>query len=85
MSIKNIFIIIISVLLTLILMNNTEIVTFWLFGTIQTPKLVVLGVVFILGFIVGILTIGSIKNKPTKKNDSKLHSELDDEDSDYIH
>lgn len=85
MSIKTIFIIIISALLTVILMNNTESVNFWLFGIIQTSKLVALGTVFILGFVVGILTVMTTKNKLTKKDNSKPHNQLDDENSDYIH
>ncbi len=64
MSAKTIFIIIISVLVTIILMNNTDEVNFWIFGDARVPKLAVLGVMFALGLIVGF-----VAGRPRKKSD----------------
>lgn len=63
MSGKTIFIIVLSVLVTIILMNNTEPIDFWLFGVTKIPKLVVLGTMFGLGFIIGILAARPRKKK----------------------
>lgn len=61
MRAKTIFIIIMTVLVTIILMNNTDTVTFWIFGDVQIPKLAVLGVLFALGFLLGFLARGKRK------------------------
>jgi len=48
--------IIISVLLALIvivLFNNKEEASFWLFGEIRTSKLIILGIFFLIGVVVG--------------------------------
>ena len=91
MSAKTIFIIIVTVLVTVILMKNTDEVSFWIFGDAKVPKLAVLGVMFGLGLIVGYLT-----GRPKKKEeisesfpDYKSPAEekqtyLSDEDRDYI-
>lgn len=55
MSAKSIFIIILSVLLTIILMKNTDDVNFWMFGDMQAPKLAVLAGVYAVGLITGLL------------------------------
>lgn len=97
MTFKTIFIIVISVLVTIILMNNTDEINFWIFGNARIPKLVVLGVMFGLGLIVGFMvgrprkriqsdalnTVEPIQNKDQDyiKND---HDQLSDEDRDYI-
>lgn len=74
-------------------MNNTEEIDFWLFGVTKIPKLVVLGTMFGLGFI-----IGAIAARPkSKKTESPYHEpefeitepedrtkRLSDEDRDYI-
>lgn len=98
MAFKTIFIIIVSVLVTIILMNNTEEIHFWIFGDTRIPKLAVLGVMFGLGLIIGFLA-----GRPRKKADQPAFSEaaseeikrnnesdtenrdyLSDEDRDYI-
>ncbi len=48
MSGKSIFIIVVTVLVTVILMKNTDEVTFWIFGDVEIPKLAVLGVMFVI-------------------------------------
>lgn len=92
MSGKTIFIIIITVLVTVILMNNTDEIDFWIFGIARVPKLAILGFMFASGFILGVLA-----GRPRKKNviihdhsspgetlPNDNRSELSDEDRDYI-
>ena len=94
MSAKTIFIIIISVLVTVILMNNTDEVDFWLFGDTSLPKLAVLGVMFFAGSIVGYM-LGRPRRKETADEDTlEDHPQkattpedrdyLSDEDREYI-
>lgn len=89
MSAKTIFIIVITILVTVILMKNTDEVSFWIFGDVEIPKLAVLGVMFGLGLIVGYLA-----GRPKKKQeivdsypDNRSPEEnkiLSDDDRDYI-
>ena len=93
MSFKTIFIIIVSVLVTIILMNNTYEIQFWIFGNAKIPILAVLGFMFGLGAIVGYIAGRPGKrsnndndlednepNEPSKDNESQLS----DEDREYI-
>ncbi|MDP3468373.1 MAG: hypothetical protein Q8S11_08560 [Daejeonella sp.] len=96
MTFKTIFIIVVSVLVTIILMNNTDEVNFWIFGNARLPKLAVLGVMFGLGLIIGfmagrprnkILTNSSNTTEPLDKDQPYIkgdHDPLSDEDRDYI-
>jgi len=96
MRAKIIFIIIITVLVTIILMNNTDTVTFWIFGDVQIPKLTIMGILFALGFLVGFIARGKRKrleqeftiekaNPNLQANDPYLDSSDDDySDEDYI-
>lgn len=79
MTFKTIFIISVSVLLTVVLMNNTEEISFWIFGEVRVPKLTVLGVTFALGLIVGFL-LGRPRKKPVA-----VTSENYETDSGYDH
>jgi|SRR5690554_4958455 uncharacterized integral membrane protein len=93
---KIILSIVITVLVTIILMNNTDTVTFWIFGDVQIPKLTILGVLFALGFLVGYLARGKRKrleqeftiekaNTTSQQNDPYLNSNNDNySDEDYI-
>jgi uncharacterized integral membrane protein len=91
MSIKNIFVRVIVVLLTIIIMQNTDEVKFTiLFSTIYMPKVAVLTAVAVAAFILGVL-VGRPKNK--KYNIGEHYDErhadedkntLSDEDRDYI-
>ena len=94
MSAKTIFIIIISVLVTVILMNNTDEVDFWLFGDTSLPKLAVLGVMFFAGSIVGYM-LGrprkketadedALEDHPLKASNAEDRDYLSDEDREYI-
>lgn len=95
MSFKTIFIIIITALITVILMNNTEEIDFWLFGNTRIPKLVILGCIFVTGFIVGFLAGRPRKKTPAIPADDLQKSQnpqpeniirhqLSDEDREYI-
>ena len=94
MRLKTILIVIITVMVTIILMNNTDAVTFWIFGDIQVPKLTILGVLFALGFIVGFMARGKRKRleqeftiEKTNPPSASTYSDSNDEnysDDDYI-
>jgi uncharacterized membrane protein YciS (DUF1049 family) len=94
MRLKTILIVIITVMVTIILMNNTDAVTFWIFGDIQVPKLTILGVLFALGFIVGFMARGKRKRleqeftiEKTSPPSASTYSDSSDEnysDDDYI-
>lgn len=97
MTFKTIFTITVSVLVTIILMNNTDEINFWLFGNTKIPKLAILGLMFglglILGFIAGRPSKNSRKNlinhSETANNDNVEAGEndqdsLSDEDREYI-
>ncbi|WP_374951413.1 LapA family protein [Mucilaginibacter sp.] len=91
MSVKNILALVIVVLLTVIIMQNTDEVKFTiLFSTTYLSKVPVMTAIAVFGFILGFL-VGRPKNKKYDiaqhhediygKNDSKT---LSDEDRDYI-
>ncbi len=94
MAFKTIFIIIVSVLVTIILMNNTEEIHFWIFGDARIPKLAVLGVMFGLGLVIGFLAGRPRKKIATaaitdttpgiQETETERHDYLSDEDRDYI-
>ena len=98
MRIKTFFIILITVLVTIVLMNNTEEIDMWLFGTTRISKLIILAVVFVLGFIVGALIMRPRKKKVLTDEEEDIYpeedpqntpvntykSKLSDEDRDYI-
>lgn len=88
MSIKSIFIIIITVLVTVVLMKNQDEVTFWIFGDTRISKLVILMVMFGLGFIVGALAFKRKKKKVELEYEDEPENEnssnLSDEDREYI-
>jgi uncharacterized integral membrane protein len=90
MSLKTIVIIVITILLTTVLMQNTDQVKFTiLFGDVYLSKLVVLASVAVVAFILGIL-VG--RPKKAKYDIGGYHDELhkdepntlSDEDRDYI-
>lgn len=91
MSGKTIFIIITSVLLTIVLMNNTEEIDFWIFGAAKIPKLAILGTMFGLGFVIG-LVVAQPRKKESKHREPEFEvtapheqrTQLSDEDRDYI-
>lgn len=63
MNPKTIFIIVVTILVTIVLMKNTEEVNFWIFGNHSVPKLAVLGVMFGIGLILGYLAGRPRKHK----------------------
>lgn len=94
MNFKTILIIIISVLVTVVLMNNTDEIDFWIFGDARIPKLTILGSMFGLGLIVGFLAGRPVKkivsnnhditNVPVNNRIDAIENTLSDEDRDYI-
>ena len=95
---KTIVIAILLAVLILILFNNKEEASFWLFTEIKTSKLFILAVFFLLGVIVGGIAFRR-KNKHPKEygvtnpnipslqdnsNDPNQNSNLSDEDREYI-
>jgi uncharacterized integral membrane protein len=91
MSAKTIFIVILTVLVTVILMKNMDEVNFWIFGDYSIPKLAVLGTMFVIGVVVGLL-IGRGRKKPVVVRDESLNTatpyqaptNLSEEDENYI-
>lgn len=71
MSTKTIFIIILTVLVTIVLMKNTDEVIFWIFGDRYISKLGILGTMFGIGLIVGFLL-----GRPRKKIEKQLNQEF---------
>lgn len=69
MNSKTIFIILVTILVTVILMKNTDEVTFWIFGNRSIPKLAVLGVMFGTGLILGYMAGRPRKSKQTPIED----------------
>ena len=97
MTFKTIFTIVVSVLVTIVLMNNTEEIHFWIFGDAKIPKLAVLGMMFGLGLILGFMagrprkspSTGSFNtSEPVQNNwpdeSGNDHDQLSDEDREYI-
>jgi len=97
MSFKTIFIIVVSVLVTVILMNNTDEINFWLFGNARIPKLAILGLMFGLGLIIGFIAGRPGKNSQkisgnnsdylpytNSESNDKEPDLLSDEDREYI-
>jgi uncharacterized integral membrane protein len=75
MSSKTIFIIVVTILVTIVLMKNTEEVNFWIFGNHSVPKLGVLGVMFGIGLILGYLA--GRPRKPKDEFTSEENSTID--------
>ncbi|MFD2288372.1 DUF1049 domain-containing protein [Pedobacter petrophilus] len=91
MSTKTIFIIILTVLLTIFLTVNTDPVDFdFLVATVAVSKLLVIGICVIIGFIIGFIvgrpkkTISSYDNEIERNQPVSTKKELSDEDRDYI-
>ncbi|PWS29919.1 lipopolysaccharide assembly protein LapA domain-containing protein [Pedobacter paludis] len=91
MSTKTIFIIILTALLTIFLMVNTEPVDFdFLVTTVAVSKLLVIGICIIIGFIIGFIvgrprkTVSSYDDEIEKNHPQVNKKELSDEDREYI-
>ena len=91
MSAKTISIIILTALLTIFLMVNTEPVDFdFLVTTLPVSKLLVIGICIIIGFIIGFVvgrprkTISSYDDEIERNQPISNKKELSDEDRDYI-
>lgn len=91
MSTKTISIIILTALLTIFLMVNTDPVDFdFLVATVPVSKLLVIGTCIIIGFIIGFIvgrprkTISSYDDEIEKNHPVANKNQLSDEDRDYI-
>jgi uncharacterized integral membrane protein len=91
MRIKTMFLILITVLLTVVIMQNTDEVLFkFLFATFRISKLVILLAVAIVAFIIGVLVGRPGRPKYIKGHDEEIETTnkpsntLSDEDRDYI-
>lgn len=91
MSTKSVFIIVLSVMLTIFLMSNTDAVNFnFIVTTIPVSKLAVIGICMVIGFILGYIvgkpkmTHSSYDNEFKENTDEKSKNTLSDEDRDYI-
>lgn len=83
MNIKLIFTIIITAIVTIILVQNNETMSIqilWL--ELKISKLLVLGLVFIIGLIVGLLWGAGMARKENQEMDSKPN--LTDEDREFL-
>lgn len=89
MRAKTIFIIAVTVIVTVILMKNMDEVNFWIFGDRSVPKLAVLATMFFIGAVVGFL-IGRPRKKTSAEITSypdaspEINMPLNKEDDDYI-
>ncbi len=89
---KTIFIIVITVLLTLFLVANNDAVEFnFLIGKpVEISKLIVIGICILIGFILGFIagrprkTYSSYNDEVEKNYTNEQKSTLSDEDRDYI-
>ncbi|MBD1430231.1 MULTISPECIES: LPXTG cell wall anchor domain-containing protein [Sphingobacterium] len=63
---KTIIIAILLALVGIILFNNKEESSFWLFGDIRTSKLLILGIFFLLGVITGGILFRRRKKHPSE-------------------
>ena len=91
MRIKTMFIIIITVLLTVVIMQNTKEVAFnFLFATFYVSKLVMLLAVAVVSFIIGVLVGRPSRPKYTPGKEEEIDDikskpdTLSQEDRDYI-
>ncbi len=77
MKTKTIFVVVITALITIILMKNTDRVDFWIFGVHSVPKLAVLAVFFIAGIVVGTMLV---KRKMSRQDYLNNQDYLNDQD-----
>lgn len=91
MSGKTIFIIILTALLTIFLMGNTDAVNFrFLWIDFEMSKLLVIGICVLLGVIIGYIlakpkkTVSTYDNEIEEEEKKQNKNELSDEDRDYI-
>jgi uncharacterized integral membrane protein len=91
MRIKTIIIIVLTILITVVLMQNTGPVTFTiLFSDVHVSKLVVLAIIALFAFILGILVGRPRRTKyisndfPEKNENYENPNTLSDEDREYI-
>lgn len=80
MSVKSIFIILISIVAALVAIKYTEELFFWLFGDSKISQSAIIGFKFFVGWLVGF-----IMGKSGKKPKDSTEFEEEDDDSDLSH
>lgn len=77
---------IITAIVAIILFNNREEASFWLFREIHTSKLLILGVFFLLGVITGAILFRRKKRHPKEYNISNpnIEDNLSEEDRQFL-
>ena len=80
---KTIIISVLLALLVIILFNNKEEASFWLFGDIRTSKLLILGIFFLLGVIVGGILFRRKPKHPKEYGVSNSY-QTTDEDAEFL-
>lgn len=78
---KSIIFSIIIALLIVILFNNKEEASFWLFGDIRTSKLFIIGTFFLLGVVTGAILF---RRKPTHPKEYSISINPDPEAEEYL-
>lgn len=68
MKAKGILFGIVITLVFIVLFNNKEEATFWLFGEIRTSKLFILGIFFLLGMVTGGIVFRRRRTHPKEYN-----------------
>lgn len=90
MSFKTIFVIAVSVFVTVLFMQNTDAASFKIiFITVSVSKTFMLAIVLVIGFILGLILAGKNTNAQTevKKSYQNIPLEIEDtynEDQEYI-
>lgn len=80
---KTISIAIVLALLAIILFNNKEEASFWLFGDIRTSKLLILAVFFLLGVLVGAVLFRRRRKHPKEYGVTNPNMPIS-EDDEYL-
>lgn len=74
---------IITAFVALILFNNKEEASFWLFGEIRTSKLLIIGIFFLLGVVTGGLLFRRRRKQaqaaPLDRNEDDYADDMEDE------
>ncbi|MFD1165181.1 hypothetical protein ACFQ2C_06130 [Sphingobacterium daejeonense] len=80
---KTIVIAVVLAFIAIVLFNNKEEASFWLFGEIRTSKLIILGIFFVIGVIVGGILF---RRKPKHPKEYGITNTMQpsDEDNEYL-
>lgn len=86
MSFKAILVLLISISITVVFMQNTDEVSFkLLWKQVMVSKLLIMSIAGLLGFILGIIMIGSNKKQVSEQKNIPLEITETEEDEEFIH